>query len=94
MTLAADFKITHGAVLRNAVRPTDASTASQEEYGDVSVNHDILPRTEARIFTVFPERTARMNAEMRDAFRRRLCLVGMCAPTSFFLALAAWYVAL
>lgn len=93
MTLAADFKIPHGAVLRN-VRPADASTASQEEYVDASGNHDILPRTEARIFSVFPERTARVNAELRDSFRRRMCLVGMCAPTSFFLALAVWYVAL
>lgn len=93
MTLTADFRTAHGGVLRNA-SPADASTAPQEEYGDVLVHRDILPRIETRIFTVFSERTARVNAELRDSFRRKMCLIGMCAPTSVFLALAGWYLAL
>ena len=93
MTLTADFRTAHGAVLRNA-SPADAGKASLAEHGTEHGIPDILPRVETRIFTVFPERAARMKAELRDSFRRKICLIGMCAPTSVFLALAAWYVAL
>ena len=93
MTLTADFRTAHGAVLRNA-RPADAGKASPAEHVAEHSTPDFLPRVETRIFTVFPERAARMKAELRDSFRRKMCLIGMCAPTSVFLALAAWYVAL
>lgn len=93
MTLTADFRTAHGAVLRN-VRPADAGKALQAEHVVEHGTPAVLPRVETRIFTVFPERAARMKAEWRDSFRRKMCLVGMCAPTSVFLALAAWYVAL
>lgn len=89
MTLSADFRTVHGAVLRN-VRPSDANTAQQAEHDDSGV----ITHSETRVFTVFPERTARIQAELHDSFRRRMCLIGMCAPTSVFLALAAWYVVL
>lgn len=93
MTHTADFRTAHGAVLRNG-RPADAGKAMQAEQVAGHVLPDVLPRVETRIFTVFPERTARIKAELRDAYRRRMCLIGMCAPTTMFLALAAWYLTL
>jgi hypothetical protein len=93
MTLTANFRTAHGAVLRNA-RPADSGAVSPTEQVAAQSNSDILPRVETRIFTVFPERAARMKAELHDSSRRKMCLIGMCAPTSVFLALAAWYVAL
>jgi hypothetical protein len=80
-------------VLRNS-RPADAGNALRADHAADYSEPTILPRVETRIFTVFPERTARVNAELRDSFRRKMCLIGMCAPTSAFLALAAWYVTL
>lgn len=93
MTLTADFRTAHGAVLRS-VRPADTRIAHQAEHSIEHDNPHIVLRSETRIFTVFPERTSRIKAELRDSVRRRLCILGMCAPTSVFLALAAWYVAL
>lgn len=91
MTLTADFRTAHGAVLRNA-RSVDAGAAQQEEYANTQGQRDVLPCIESRIFTIFPERAASVKAQLRDTFRRKLCLIGMCAPTSVFLTLAAWYV--
>ncbi|WP_420476216.1 hypothetical protein [Noviherbaspirillum sp. ST9] len=93
MTLSADFRTTHGAVLRNVSSADAGNTLLADQAASYS-EPAVLPRVETRIFTVFPERTARVKAELRDSFRRKMCLIGMCAPTSVFLALAAWYVAL
>lgn len=85
MTLTADFTTGHGAVLRANRQAKQAAAPGERE---------ILPRTETRIFPIFPERTARMETQSREAARRKACLIAMCAPTSVFLTLAAWYLAL
>jgi hypothetical protein len=85
MTLAAKFGMAHGAVLRTA-RP-------EKPVADV-FETETLERAEARIFTLFPERTATVKNESRESARRKACLIGMCAPTCVFLSLAVWYLAL
>ncbi|OWW21032.1 hypothetical protein [Noviherbaspirillum denitrificans] len=89
MTVTADFRTAHGTVLRS----TGTESAQPAEH-IASHTPDILPRVETRIFTVFPERTARVQGELREAARRKICLIAMCAPISVFLALAGWYLTL
>lgn len=85
MTLAANFGTSHGAVLRSARQASPVADSGEVE---------VLKRAEARIFTIFPRRTARVEKESHDTARHKACLIGMCAPTSLFLVLAAWYLAL
>ena len=90
MTLAANFRTEHGAVLRNA-HPISTGAARRAKHTTTDEGLNVLPRTETRIFTIFPERAVQMTAEARESARRRACLIGMCAPTSVFIGLAAWY---
>ena len=90
MTFTTSFRTGNGAALRTVHANAEAFPQHVAQSDEI----EALPRIDTPIFTLFPERTARARIEAREAARRKACLIGMCAPTSIFLALAGWYLAL